>query len=216
CRHLDLAGQGGQPPLARPETALIGAIIVVQTGPQTQAADQVLDFAWVEAFVQVGCAESLGCELVGDRGVLQALIGQCPDPLGQRRVVRQLVDPGYRAEQSVWVWWPPAQVTVACTRSVAPSAVTWTDSTTARSSLLRSAMVVAGAAHSAGMSSPGRGSRPARRPTAGPGAAAGTARTPHPAAPARPARPPARARAGGPPGGSLARPAGPGAAPGRR
>src|SRR5262249_14254679 len=123
CRHLDLAGQGGQPPLARPEAALAGAMVVVQAGPQAQAADQVLDFAWVEAFVQVGCAESLGCELVGDRGVLQALIGQCPDPLGQRRVVRQLVDPGYRAEQSVWVWWPPAQVTVACTRSVAPSAV---------------------------------------------------------------------------------------------
>src|ERR1700761_4441312 len=41
---------------------------------------------------------------------------------------------------------------VACTRSVAPSAVTWTDSMTARSSLLRSATVVVGAAHRAGMS----------------------------------------------------------------
>ena len=35
---------------------------------------------------------------------------------------------------------------------MAPSAVTWTDSMTARSSLLRSATVVVGAAHSAGMS----------------------------------------------------------------
>ncbi len=53
----------------------------------------------MEAFVQAGRAEALGGELAGDRGVAQALSGQCPDPPGQCGVVRQLVDPGYRAEQ---------------------------------------------------------------------------------------------------------------------
>ena len=68
-RHLDLAGQGGQPPLAGPEAALVGAVVVVQAGTQAQSADQVLDLAVVEAFVLAGRAEALGCELAGDRGV---------------------------------------------------------------------------------------------------------------------------------------------------
>ena len=106
----------------------------------------------MEAVVQAGRAEALGCELPGDRGAAQALPGQCPDPLRERRVVRQLVDPGHRAPQVSMGLVARAQVTVACTRSVAPSAVTWTDSMTARSSLLRSATVVVGAAHKAGMS----------------------------------------------------------------
>ena len=97
--HPDLAGQGSQPPLAGPEAAVIGAMVVVQAGAQAQPADQLLDLPTVEAFVQAGRAEALGCELPGDRGVPQALTGQCPDPLRERRVVRQLVDPGYRAEQ---------------------------------------------------------------------------------------------------------------------
>ena len=53
----------------------------------------------MEAFVQAGRAEALGGELAGDRGAAQALPGQCPDPLRERRVVRQLVDPGHRAPQ---------------------------------------------------------------------------------------------------------------------
>src|SRR5512135_2879001 len=61
-RHADLAGQGGQPPLAGPEAALIGAVVVVQAGPQAQPADQVLDLAVVEAFVLAGRAEALGSE----------------------------------------------------------------------------------------------------------------------------------------------------------
>ena len=44
-----------------------------------------------------GCA--LGGEPSGDRGVPQALAGQGSDPLHQCGVVRQLVDPGHRAEQ---------------------------------------------------------------------------------------------------------------------
>ena len=71
--HPDLAGQGGQPPLAGPEAAVIGAVVVVQAGTQAQPADQVLDLAVMEAFVLAGCAEALGCELAGDRGVAQAL-----------------------------------------------------------------------------------------------------------------------------------------------
>src|SRR6266513_1322113 len=78
--HPDLAGKGGQPPLAVPEAALIGAVVVVQAGTQAQPTDQVLDLAVVESFVQVGRAEALGCEPVGDRGVPQALTGQCRDP----------------------------------------------------------------------------------------------------------------------------------------
>src|SRR5215467_2492079 len=38
-RHPDLAGQGGQPPLAGPEAALVGAVVVVQARPQAQPAD---------------------------------------------------------------------------------------------------------------------------------------------------------------------------------
>ena len=53
----------------------------------------------MEAFVQAGRAEALGGQLAGDRGAAQALPGQCPDPLRERRVVRQLVDPGHRAPQ---------------------------------------------------------------------------------------------------------------------
>src|SRR6266851_826177 len=70
---------------------MAGAGVMVQAGTQAQPADQVLDLACVEAFVQVGCVETLGCEPVGDRGVPQALAGQSPDPRGQRRVVGQLV-----------------------------------------------------------------------------------------------------------------------------
>src|SRR6516165_11101423 len=51
ARHPDLAGQGGQPPLAGPEAALIGAVVVVQAGSQAEPADQLLDFAGMEAFV---------------------------------------------------------------------------------------------------------------------------------------------------------------------
>src|SRR2546430_8722354 len=80
-RHADLAGQGGQPPLAGPEAALIGAVVVVQAGTQAQPADQVLDLPGVEVFVQVGRAEAVEGELAGDRGVPQARTGQCPDPL---------------------------------------------------------------------------------------------------------------------------------------
>jgi hypothetical protein len=70
CRgHSDLAGEGGQPPLAGPDAALAGAGVVVQAGAQAQAADQVLDLAGVEAFVQAGCAEALGREPAGDLGV---------------------------------------------------------------------------------------------------------------------------------------------------
>src|SRR6266487_6385751 len=59
CRwHPDLAGEGGQPPLAGPEAALAGAGVVVQAGAQAEPADQVLDLAGVEAFVQAGCAET--------------------------------------------------------------------------------------------------------------------------------------------------------------
>ena len=68
-RHPDLAGEGGQPPLARSEAALAGAVVMVEAGAQAQAADQVLDLACVEAFVLVGRAEALGCEPVGDLGV---------------------------------------------------------------------------------------------------------------------------------------------------
>ena len=60
----------------------------------------MLDLAVVEAFMLVGCVEALGRELAGDRGVAQAFTGQCLDPFGQRRVVRQLVDPGHRAGQA--------------------------------------------------------------------------------------------------------------------
>jgi hypothetical protein len=60
-RHLDLAGQGGQPPLAGPEAALVGAVVVVQAGPQAQPADQLLDLPVVEALVLAGRAEALGC-----------------------------------------------------------------------------------------------------------------------------------------------------------
>jgi hypothetical protein len=81
-RHPDLAGKGGQPPLVVPEAALIGAVVVVQAGAQAQSADQVLDLAGVEAFVQAGRAEALNCQPVGDRGVPQALTGQCLDPFG--------------------------------------------------------------------------------------------------------------------------------------
>src|SRR2546430_9446805 len=93
-RHADLAGQGGQPPLAGSEAALAGAVVVVQAGPQAQPADQVLDLAGMEAVVQAGGAEALGGELAGDRGNVQALPGQGPDPLRQRRGGPQLVDPG--------------------------------------------------------------------------------------------------------------------------
>src|SRR5690348_561693 len=55
-RHADLAGQGGQPPLAGPEAALVGAVVVVQAGPQAQLPDQVLDLAGMEAVVQAGRA----------------------------------------------------------------------------------------------------------------------------------------------------------------
>src|SRR5947207_2539088 len=130
-RHADLAGQGGQSPLAGPEAAVIGAVVVVQAGTQTQPPDQLLDLPVVEAFVLAGRAEAFARELPGDRGAAQALPGQGPDPLREGRVVRQLLDPG-------------------------------------------------------------------------------------PAAPARPARLPSRARAGGPPAGSPARPAGTGAGPGHR
>src|SRR5438552_14927737 len=68
-RHPDLAGEGGQPPLAGPEAALAGAVVMVEAGAQAQAADQVLDLAGVETFVLVGCAEAFGCEPVGDLGV---------------------------------------------------------------------------------------------------------------------------------------------------
>ena len=112
---IDAAARLGiRPLIARGEKTLINmadgytrtingtrpTVVVVQAGPQAQPADQVLDLAVVEAFVLVGCAEALGGEPAGDRGVAQALTGQCPDPLGQRRVVRQLVDPGHRAEQA--------------------------------------------------------------------------------------------------------------------
>jgi hypothetical protein len=151
CRHPDLAGEGGQRPLAGPEAALAGARVMVQAGAQAQPADQVLDLARMEVLVQAGRAEALGRKPAGYHGTVQALAGQGRDPLGQRPVVGQLLDPGDRAVRTAWVWWPPAQVTVAWTRSVAPSAVTWMDSMTARSSRLRSATVVVGAAHSAGM-----------------------------------------------------------------
>src|SRR5215470_9379711 len=79
-RHADLAGQGGQPPLAGPEAALIGAVVMVQAGPQAQPADQLLDLPVVEAVVLAGRAEALGGELPGDRGAAQALPGQCRYP----------------------------------------------------------------------------------------------------------------------------------------
>lgn len=69
-RHANLAGEGGQPPLAGREAALAGAVVVVHAGAQAQLADQVLDLAGMEAFVLAGCAEALGCELAGDRGVV--------------------------------------------------------------------------------------------------------------------------------------------------
>jgi hypothetical protein len=78
---------------------VIGAVVVVQAGTQAQPADQVLDLAVVETLTLAGRAETLEGELSGDRGVPQALIGQSPDPIRERRVVRQLVDPGYRADQ---------------------------------------------------------------------------------------------------------------------
>src|SRR6476660_152023 len=49
CRHADLAGQRGQPPLAAAEAAVIGAAVVVQAWAQAQPADQVLDLAGMEA-----------------------------------------------------------------------------------------------------------------------------------------------------------------------
>ena len=73
-RHADLAGQGGQPPLTGPEAALTGALVVVQAGSQAQAADQLLDLAGMEAIVQAGCAQALGCQLADNRGSVQA----CP------------------------------------------------------------------------------------------------------------------------------------------
>ena len=57
---------------------MIGAVVVVQAGAQAQPADQLLDLAGMEAFVQAGRAEALGCQLAGDRGAAQALPGQCP------------------------------------------------------------------------------------------------------------------------------------------
>src|SRR5438132_11229277 len=72
-RHPDLAGQGSQPPLAGPEAALIGAVVVVQAGTQAQPADQLLDLPVMEAVVQAGRAEALGGELPGDRGGPQPL-----------------------------------------------------------------------------------------------------------------------------------------------
>jgi hypothetical protein len=53
-RHPDLAGQGSQPPVAGPEAALIGAMVVVQAGTQAQPADQLLDFPVMKAFVLAG------------------------------------------------------------------------------------------------------------------------------------------------------------------
>src|SRR6266496_3834081 len=93
------ADVGPAAPVVVPEAALAGAVVMVQAGTQAQSADQVLDLADVEAFVQVGRAEALDCEPVGDGGVPQALTGQCPDPLRQCRVLRQLVDPGHGADQ---------------------------------------------------------------------------------------------------------------------
>jgi hypothetical protein len=43
---------------------------VVQAGTQAQPADQVLDLAGVEAFVQAGRAEALGGEPADDLGVV--------------------------------------------------------------------------------------------------------------------------------------------------
>src|SRR5579875_415514 len=152
CWHPDLAGEGSQPPLAGCEAAAAGAVVVVEAGAQAQAADQVLDFAGVEAVVEAGGAEPLGREPAGDLGVGQAIPGQGGEPPGQFRVVRQLIDAGHGAGQCGVGLVAAGPVTVAWTRSVTPSAATCTDSMTARSSRLRSAMVVAGAAHSAGMS----------------------------------------------------------------
>ena len=73
-RHADLAGQGSQPPVARPEAAVIGAVVVVQAGPQAQPADQLLDLAGMEAFVLAGGAEALGGELAA----IAALPRPCP------------------------------------------------------------------------------------------------------------------------------------------
>src|SRR5262249_17261889 len=81
-RHADLAGQGGQPPLAGPEAALVGAVVVVQAGPQAQPADQLLDLPVVEAVVQAGRAEALRRELPGVGGAGRARPGQGADPLG--------------------------------------------------------------------------------------------------------------------------------------
>src|SRR5258707_12699605 len=85
ARHPDLAGQGGQPPLAGTEAALVGPLVVVQAWAQAQPADQLLDLAVVEALAQAGRAEALDPQLAGDLGAAQALPGQCPDPPGQRR-----------------------------------------------------------------------------------------------------------------------------------
>jgi hypothetical protein len=135
------------------ETALIGAAVILQTRAQAQPADQVLGLAEVEAFVQMRRAEAFGGEPVGDRGVAQALTDQRLDPLGQRRGSRTAGRSGRPGNiRSAWPWWPPAQQMVAWTFSLIPSAVTSTRSTTARTSFLRSAAVVVGAAHSAGMS----------------------------------------------------------------
>ena len=48
---------------------MIGAVVMIQAGSQAQPADQVLDLAVVEAFVQARGAEAVGCQPVGDRGV---------------------------------------------------------------------------------------------------------------------------------------------------
>jgi hypothetical protein len=67
--------------LARSEAALPGTPVVVQAEVQAQPTDHLLDFAVVEAVVQARRAEAVGCELAGDRGAVQALPGQGPDPL---------------------------------------------------------------------------------------------------------------------------------------
>jgi hypothetical protein len=85
-RHPDLAGEGGQPPLAGAEAALIGAVVVVQAGPQAQLADQVLDLA-----VACALAGARNFREAGDhaadlpQGVL-ARLGGVPHPL-RRRII---------------------------------------------------------------------------------------------------------------------------------
>src|SRR5260370_4321666 len=69
CRHLhpDLTGEGRQPPFVRSQMPVTGVPVGVQARSDAEPADQVLDFAGVEALVQAGRAPSFAAPPGGGR-----------------------------------------------------------------------------------------------------------------------------------------------------